>query len=179
MVKLWLEMTVFSLEMFRSPKCFDCRSKFSVFRSNFKIFGCKFSVFTSKSEIWESRYSISVSKRQISDPKSPFLKKFGSNFWFFIQNRNLFSHFWPLKCRLFTLVINAGYDTLVFYNRTLSRANISFGCTEVQYKYCLFFLLLLKKVTRFWFFSWKRNLEREIEDLMATSLSNGASRTIK
>ena len=50
---------------------------------------------------------------------------------------------------LFTLVINAGYDTLVFYNGTLSRANISFGCTEVQYKYCLFFLLLLKKVTRF------------------------------
>ena len=66
---------------------------------------------------------------------------------FFVQNRNQFRHFRPLG--LFALVINAGYDTLVFYNGTLSRANISFGRTEVQYKYCLFFLLLLKKVTRF------------------------------
>ena len=74
---------------------------------------------------------------------------------FFVQNRNQFRHFRPLG--LFALVINTGYDTLVFYNGTLSRANISFGRTEVQYKYCLFFLLLLKKVTRFWFF-----LEKEI-----------------
>ena len=84
-------------------------------------------------------------RAKISDFKLK-LANFGAKFTFLFKIETNSSFSTP---RLFTLVINAGYDTLVFYNGTLSRANISFGCTEVQYKYCLFFLLLLKKVTRF------------------------------